>query len=958
MLRKLLILGAILCAGAMPAALAQVQPDKNAFMPEITKEWKTLSTPHFHIHHEAHQKAFAQYLATIAERVHGKLTPWLDWQPQDPTEVVLLDTIDASNGHASPFPFNNISIYMTPPVDGETMDQTPWLEFVFIHEYVHILHLDTVHDVPRMMRNVFGRSMGFFTLLDFPELFAPTWVTEGLAVYGESDNPANYGRLNGAYFEALMRMEVQRGLYSMTEVSFNSTYRWPYGQVYLYGSYFFKFVETRYGRDAVTNYIRVYSSNLIPFRMQTRSEQVFGKSAEVVWSEFQQYLQQRFAPQLETIKQQNRFVTHAVYDVLTNNSALTPAANGDLYFVHDDYSSRPQIMRIRADGSNEALLDGRGVQDLDWHETSGLLMTKYAVCDNTNMYFDLYLWKPAMKTAQQLTHCGRFNIAIWRPDGQAIAAIQTERGISRLLLLDAQGNLLEVLAELPMGETLGQLDWSPDGKTLVASVQRQKTGWNLELFDVRSRHWQALTSGNDLVQRPQFSKDGSEIHFLSDHDKVWNLRRLKLAGHMIDTISNTASVITEAVQMPDNSYRLVEYTPGGKIITALDSTTDKTSSAYPAKPKSVSAVSSISNAPDYQPYPYQDVTDYSPWHTLKPHSWFPLWDTTAEQASYAGIMLNGSDALNFHTWNATPLYYYDQKIFGGVANYSFYNNITLSAQRQLFIWGAPTATVRYRDDEVRYQALLHHSFNTIESRLYVAGGVANETLNAQVIKGSATDQEYHNKISGAIAQYDNSRIYKNSIAPVEGRRVQLLSESYDLLGGSDFTGKTSRIDWNEYFALGGNYALHLRLLRAEGDPGIRPYFLGGTSEVLSKIGGETGLGRRDFPLRGYPSGLASLSGSNMGLFTAEWKIPLGYHYDGWFVPPVGIGRESLTLFVDSGDAWYQGDAVEAKTGIGMEWNFEALLGYDLLHISTTIGVARGVDVGGENRLYFRVTLPL
>ena len=958
MLHRSLMLVAIIYVIVMSSAVAQVQPDKNALKPELTKEWKTLTTPHFHIHHESRHKAFAQYLATVAERVHAKLSPWLDWQPQEPTEVVLLDTIDTSNGHASPFPFNNISIYMTPPVDGELMDQTPWLEMVFTHEYVHILHLDMVHDVPRMVRNVFGRSMDLFTLMDFPEVFAPTWVTEGLAVYGESDNPANYGRLNSAYYEALMRMEVQRGLYSLTEVSYNSTYRWPYGQVYLYGSYFFKFIEARDGREAVTNYIRAYSGNLVPFRMQTRSEQIFGKSAQEVWGEFQQYLTQRFAPQLASIKQDKRFSTHTVYDQLYSNTAIAAASNGDLYFVHDDNVSRPRIKRLRKDGSVENLLDGRTVQDLGWHDKSGLLMTKFAVCDNTNLYLDLYQWQPAMSAAKRLTHCGRYTYASWRPDGLVIAAIQSVNGISRLVLLDAQGKTLFVLAELPMEETLGHINWSPDARTIVASVQRKTTGWNLELFDVESRQWQVLTLGNDLVQRPQFSSDGSAIYFLSDHGKVWNLRRLSLRDKNIVTLSNTPSLISEAVEMPDKSFRLVENSSAGKVITALDPVAEQKLASYPAKPKSSPAVSAIINQPDYQPYPYVDVKDYSPWHTLKPHAWFPLFDTSAEQASYAGIMMNGADALEFHKWNATPLYYYDQKILGGLANYSFYNNLTLSAQRQFFVLGAPTAALRYQDDEVRYQALLHHSFNTLDSNFYLAGGVASETIKEQVIKGTGADLDFNNKITGAIAQYDNSRMYKNSIASVEGRRVQVTSESYDLLGGSNFSGKTSRLDWHEYFALGGNHALHLRLLRAEGDAGIRPYFLGGVSEVLSKIGGETGLGRRDFSLRGYPAGLATLTGSNMGLFTAEWKIPLGYHYDGWFVPPVGIGREALTLFVDTGAAWNTGNVAEAKTGVGMEWNIETLLGYDLLHLSTTVGYARGVNEGGESRLYFRVTLPL
>ncbi len=1023
---KFLMVALLIMAGAMPAALAQVVTGKNLLMPEITKDWKTLETKNFRIHHESTHKEYAQQMAAIAEGVHDKLSPWLGWQPQEPTEVVLLDTADKSSGSASPLPFNSISIYMLPPVDGELMDHSQWLEMVFTHEYVHILHLDMAFGSPRALRNVFGRSMDLFTLFDFPQLFAPTWVAEGLAVYVESDNSDYHGRLNSAMYEAMMRMEVQRGLRSLTEVSYNSGYRWPYGQAYLYGAYFFKFVEERYGREAVKNYIRVYGSNLIPFRMETRSEQIFKKSADEVWTEFQAYLTQRFAPQLASNQQQNRVTTRTVYDAPYSNTALAAAANGDLYFLHDDASSSSQIRRIRADGNNEAVVDGRGVQEMNWHDAAGLLLSKFAVCDNTNRYADLYQWQPGMSSAKRLTHCGRYVFAAWRPDGKSIAAIQTERGLSRLLLLDATGKKISVLAVLPMGDTLGHIAWSPDGAVLVASIQRKKSGWNLELLHVQNQQWQALTSGSNLVQRPQFSADGKEIYFLSDHGKVWNLRRLNLDSNNIDTLSNTTSAITEAVVMPDKSYRMVEYTPYGTAIVALpakvesppggdllagscplcsdsvvgEGTNEKGTKPFPL-PNPLPGEAPLSNFPpqagdllagssplrsdsvvgertnekgtkplmgtnersakplrnvsDYQPYPYVDVKDYSPWHTLKPHSWFPLIDSSADKTSFAGVLLRGSDALNFHQWQAVPLYYYNLRQFGGLANYSFYNNATLSAQRSFFMLGNPDATVRYRGEEARYQALLHHSFNTLN--LYLAAGVASEKINIVATQGTVVDLTYNNKITGAIVQYDNSRIYKRSISPVDGRRVQLLGESYDSLGGSDDSGKTVRMDWSEYIALGDNHALHFRVLYAQGDAGIRPYHLGGVSDTLSQIGAAPVLGRRDFPLRGYPSGLAALSGSNIGLATAEWRFPLGYHYDGWFVPPVGVGRESLTLFVDSGDAWNQGQSPAFKTGVGVEWNIEALLGYDLLKLSTTLGFARGRDTGGENRVYLRVLIP-
>jgi hypothetical protein len=141
---------------------------------------------------------------------------------------------------------------------------------------------------------------------------------------------------------------------------------------------------------------------------------------------------------------------------------------------------------------------------------------------------------------------------------------------------------------------------------------------------------------------------------------------------------------------------------------------------------------------------------------------------------------------------------------------------------------------------------------------------------------------------------------------------------------------------------------------ATGDDGIRFYRMGGELDELSDIGGTTGLGRRKFALRGYPTGLPGLRGSDMALVSAEWRIPLGLVYDGFFVPPLGIGRHSLALFVDSGDAWFDDEGADFKTGAGLEWNVEGLIGYDLLSLGMKVGYAHGFDEGGEGRFYFLV----
>ena len=97
----------------------------------------------------------------------------MEWQPTEITEIIINDTFDGSNGGASPLPYNRFFIFMNAPIDGELVDNSPWMELVFTHEFIHILHLDQASGLPDKLRKVFGRL--FFT---FPQIFSPKWIRE------------------------------------------------------------------------------------------------------------------------------------------------------------------------------------------------------------------------------------------------------------------------------------------------------------------------------------------------------------------------------------------------------------------------------------------------------------------------------------------------------------------------------------------------------------------------------------------------------------------------------------------------------------------------------------------------------------------------------------------------------------------------------------------------------------
>jgi hypothetical protein len=145
------------------------------------QRWRTIETRNFFVHFAEQNRAQARAAASTAERLYPQITSLLDWQPRRRTHIVLLDSADFANGYASPVPFNYSAIFLSPPDDGELLQNRDWLELVMSHEFFHIVHLDKASGSPLALRNVLGRL-----LPSFPNVLQPGWVIEGLAVYWES----------------------------------------------------------------------------------------------------------------------------------------------------------------------------------------------------------------------------------------------------------------------------------------------------------------------------------------------------------------------------------------------------------------------------------------------------------------------------------------------------------------------------------------------------------------------------------------------------------------------------------------------------------------------------------------------------------------------------------------------------------------------------------------------------
>src|SRR5574340_242318 len=168
---------------AIPAASLALGPDPH-------RDWYSADSKHFRINYAHPQRAQAERVADIAERVYARLTQELQWEPSGRIEIVVLDEFDIANGFSTPLPFNKNAIFLTPPDDGELLDNSVWLELLLTHELTHTIHLDKVRGAPKVIRHIFGRNP-----LLFPNLWQPGWAIEGIATWNESTPEAGRGRL-------------------------------------------------------------------------------------------------------------------------------------------------------------------------------------------------------------------------------------------------------------------------------------------------------------------------------------------------------------------------------------------------------------------------------------------------------------------------------------------------------------------------------------------------------------------------------------------------------------------------------------------------------------------------------------------------------------------------------------------------------------------------------------------
>jgi hypothetical protein len=192
-----------------------------------------------------------------------------------------------AQGFADPV-YYRLHLFSSPPFLRDLFATEDWWELVAVHEYTHMSHMTAVRGDTAFLSAIFGRALS-------PNIFSPTWLTEGLATSVESTISPYQGRLNDGFFDAYLLARAKDGRLPQLEAASPGLMEFPGGMgPYLYGSGFMSWLERSRGRYEVREFVQENGGRVASFfsviwpwiGVDMTARNVWGRGFPGLWKEW------------------------------------------------------------------------------------------------------------------------------------------------------------------------------------------------------------------------------------------------------------------------------------------------------------------------------------------------------------------------------------------------------------------------------------------------------------------------------------------------------------------------------------------------------------------------------------------------------------------------------------------------------------------------------------------------
>ncbi|MCQ2177792.1 MAG: hypothetical protein MJY42_02775 [Bacteroidales bacterium] len=544
-------------------------------------------------------KSQSQYVPHLMRRyqlgraLHRNI--WGELPSQAPF-MMLTDWEDDGNAGVTAIPHTMIQIGLAPMNMAYFVSPTDErYSHLFKHEYTHVVMTDKANSVDMGWRKFTGNKVvpdsnyplsSLWGYLAAPRWYAPRWYQEGIACFLETWMSGGYGRALGGYDETYFRTQVLEGnsLFSVVGLETEgSTSDFQQGATaYLYGTRFVNYLVYNYGMDKLVDFYNRTDGSKTYFAKQF--SEVYGKKLRESWNDWQEFEKEHQTQNLEKIAEYPLTETAPVTDeCLGSMSPMIVDDSARVAFAAVNHPGDfPKVMRIRMDADGKAV----GMDKLGYIDGTQLYQNAYLAYDRNGqrlIWTDrngkmrglvVYALK-AGRVVKRLKYQRMYSIC-YDNVHDCMYGLMSNQGICSLIKYDSTLENREVLYSFPFGVSVGDLDVSHDGKSIVASLLGTSGQHSLIMFDTEELENASLgyrtiyTMDDSNVSQFRFSGDDSKLVGFSYYTGVPNVWSLDLATGKMDLLTNVSTGMFAPYMNAEGRIYALEFSSEGMTPVTFD----------------------------------------------------------------------------------------------------------------------------------------------------------------------------------------------------------------------------------------------------------------------------------------------------------------------------------------------------------------------------------------------------